>query len=134
MPATSHGIARSSALQVRKSEMDEEFEIMASRLSSSLLLAELVKRGGATAALAEAALLCERKAQDYNDSVPRESYFPFGQASYTQMIYTKALRLLSLTTKEMNGGTANFEGVSDTLKDIINYASFNAAWLKRTGD
>lgn len=73
--------------------------------------------------LQDIAELRAKKAQDYNGgNVKLEDYFPFGQLSYTQMIHVKALRLVSLTEQE---GGPNFEGIADTLKDIINYATFN---------
>ena len=101
------------------------------------LLEELKSRGGHPGALAEAALLCAKKSQDYNQGsgsmdlhqVDRSSYFPFGVVSYAQMINTKALRFNSLTLKEINGGSANFEGLRDTALDIINYAGFFAGQL-----
>lgn len=96
------------------------------------LLKELQLRGGHPGALAEAALLCIRKSQDYNQSsidldphkIDRSSYFPFGAVSYAQMLHTKALRFNSLVLKEMRGQDANFEGLRDTALDMINYAGF----------
>jgi len=103
------------------------------------LLAELQSRGGHPGALAEAALLCIRKSQDYNQTsgttdphmIDRSSYFPFGTASYAQMIHTKAQRFNSLALKEMRGQDANFEGLRDTALDLINYAGFFAGQPKR---
>lgn len=64
-----------------------------------------------------------KKSQDYNGgSVQLTDYFPFGQISYTQMIHVKYLRLRSLTEQE---GLPNYEGLRDTLIDLINYAVFN---------
>lgn len=78
--------------------------------------------------LQEIAELRAKKAQDYNGgSVKLDDYFPFGQVSYTQMIHVKSLRLISLTEQD---GNANFEGIEDTLKDIINYATFNLEAIK----
>lgn len=100
--------------------------------STAELLEELKSRGGHPGALAEAALLCIRKSQDYNQGslnmdphkVDRTSYFPFGTVSYAQMIHTKSQRFNSLTLKEMKGQDANFEGLRDTALDIINFAGF----------
>lgn len=102
--------------------------------STKELLQELKARGGHPGALAEAALLCLKKSEDYNQNsldpdphtIDRTGYFPFGPVSYAQMIYTKALRFNSLVLKEMNGKEANFEGLVDTALDIINYAGFFA--------
>lgn len=65
--------------------------------------------------------LREAKGRDYNSSVELHEYFPFGQVSYTQMIYIKALRLRSLTELE----EPTYESVRDTLMDLVNYAIFN---------
>jgi hypothetical protein len=105
-----------------------------SECSTVELLVELQRRGGHPGALAEAALLCIRKSQDYNQNatnmdphrVDRTSYFPFGAVSYAQMIHTKSQRFNSLVLKEMRGQDANFEGLRDTALDIINYAGFFA--------
>lgn len=102
------------------------------------LLEELKRRGGHPGALAEAALLCIRKSQDYNQgmgqddphTVDRSAYFPFGAVSYAQMLHTKSQRFNSLTKKIMDGGDANFEGLRDTALDIINYAGFFAGQHK----
>jgi hypothetical protein len=93
------------------------------------LLHELVRRGGAIAALGEAGLLCARKAEDYNGGIDeRDQYFPFGMLSYAQMLHTKSLRLVSLCQREQG---AVFESTRDTCLDMINYASFAADWLAR---
>lgn len=100
------------------------------------LLEELVSRGGHPAALAEAALLCMKKSQDYNQGmghedphkVDRSGYFPFGTVSYAQMLHTKSQRFNSLAIKK---GDANFEGLRDTALDIINYAGFYIASLEK---
>lgn len=96
------------------------------------LLNELMVRGGHPGALAEAALLCIRKSEDYNHTqggsdphnVDRTGYFPFSTVSYAQMLHTKSQRFNSLTLKELSGEGANFEGLRDTALDIINYAGF----------
>ena len=102
------------------------------------MLEELRRRGGHPGALAEAALLCIRKSQDYNQGaedmdphkIDRSSYFPFGDVSYAQMLHTKSQRFNSLVLKEMAGNEANFEGLRDTALDIINYAGFFAGQTK----
>jgi len=99
------------------------------------LLEELQSRGGHPGALAEAALLCIHKSQDYNQDavnmdphkIDRSSYFPFGAISYAQMLHTKSQRFNSLALKEMRGHDANFESLRDTALDIINYAGFFVA-------
>lgn len=106
-----------------------------------LLLKALQARGGTLKAVAEAQLLVLKKSADYNQSgmksqdaeaaaqADRDVYFPFLGVSYCQMIHVKAQRLISLVMKTMRGGgESNFEGIRDTLLDIINYASF---WIER---
>ena len=96
------------------------------------LLEELRSRGGHPGALAEAALLCISKSQDYNQGtmdmdphkIDRSSYFPFGAVSYAQMLHTKSERFISLTRRKMIGEKPNYEGLRDTALDIINYAGF----------
>ena len=105
-------------------------------LPSEALLQELASRGGHPGALAEAALLCIRKSQDYNQGgmttdphkIDRAGYFPFGALSYAQMLHTKSQRFNSLVKKD---GVANFEGLRDTALDIINYAGFYIASLEK---
>lgn len=100
------------------------------KVSTIALLEELYRRGGHPGALAEAALLCIKKSEDYNNgfvdphNIDRSHYFPFGTVSYAHMIHTKALRFVSLTRNELNGKDPNFEGLRDTALDIINYAGF----------
>lgn len=99
------------------------------------ILEELQSRGGHPGALAEAALLCIRKSQDYNHSaddvnvheIDRSVYFPFGILSYAQMLHTKSQRFVTLASKELYGQDTNFESARDTALDIINYAGFYAA-------
>ena len=108
------------------------YEPISRSISTTDLLNELKTRGGHPGALAEAALLCIAKSQDYNQTsttfdahkVERSQYFPFGDISYAQMIYTKALRFNSIVLKNLKGSDANFEGLVDTALDIINYAGF----------
>jgi len=102
--------------------------------SSEELLQELANRGGHPGALAQAALLCIKKSQDYNHGkdvnphdVDRSNYFPFGAVSYAQMLHTKSQRFNSLVQKQIDGKKENFEGLSDTALDIINYAGFYIA-------
>jgi hypothetical protein len=107
--------------------------------STEDILEELKSRGGHPGALAEAALLCIRKSKDYNQmssemdphKIDRASYFPFGSASYAQMLHTKSQRFNSLVLQEMRGQAPNFEGLRDTALDIINYAGFFAGAHKQ---
>ena len=115
----------------RAPKIDDSLE----RVDSIHLLEELARRGGHPGAVAEAVLLCAKKSADYNQgmghedmhTVDRASYFPFGLASYAQMLHTKTQRLNSLVLKSLAGGEPNFESTRDTLLDIVNYAGFAAA-------
>ena len=107
--------------------------------SSYDLLRELEARGGHPGALAEAALLCARKSEDYNrgaegagdmHKVIRDEYFPLGLPSYAQMLHTKSMRLLSLSRTDI-AARPQFESARDTALDTINYAGFLADWLGR---
>jgi hypothetical protein len=102
--------------------------------STEDLFQEIASRGGHPAALANAALLCIKKSRDYNHgvdldphTVDRTGYFPFGVVSYAQMIHTKSQRFNSLAQKELDGSDVNFEGLTDTALDLINYAGFYIA-------
>jgi Nucleotide modification associated domain 1 len=66
-----------------------------------------------------------KKHEDYNTGIALRDYFPFGDKSYIQMLHTKVLRLRSLEGRE-----ANFEGLDDTLKDLINYSVFYLQYLQ----
>lgn len=103
------------------------------QIPSEQLLAELSFRGGHPGALADAALLCIKKSQDYNPGqndphkVDRTAYFPFGATSYAQMLHTKSQRFNSLVQKQQAAIQPNFESLRDTALDIINYAGFYLA-------
>jgi hypothetical protein len=118
----------------------EQKKVGLDRVPLELLLQELARRGGTFKAVAEAQLLVLKKSADYNQAgmkgqtaedaakADRDVYFPFGGASYAQMIHVKAQRLNSLVLGEYQGKGPNFEGIRDTLLDVINYASF---WAER---
>lgn len=68
-----------------------------------------------------------RKSKDYQGSqFTEEDYFPFGHKSYIHMMHTKMLRIRSVAEQE---GT-NFESLTDSLIDMINYAAMYAAWVE----
>ena len=85
--------------------------------------------------LRECIELQNQKANDYqNDvsSVKQADYYRLGVDSIYDMMHTKMLRLKSLmeTAKSNANSTPKFESLKDTTKDLINYASFFAAWLE----
>lgn len=70
-----------------------------------------------------------RKGQDYNAGPQLEDYFPFGHQSYAQMIHVKTTRIHSLLAVMAQGRRPNFDGLLDTLEDLINYSTFYAEAL-----
>jgi hypothetical protein len=82
--------------------------------------------------------LVGKKSQDYGTALEEvegwiirmDEYFPFEHRSYVQMIWTKALRLLSLT-KTGQTRKPNFEGIEDTVNDMIAYLVFYRDYLNR---
>lgn len=65
--------------------------------------------------------LVAKKDQDYNSKVKLEEYFPFGDISYVQMMHVKLLRIRNLLE---SGQAPNYEGIKDSVYDLINYAVF----------
>jgi len=71
-----------------------------------------------------------RKGQDYqnpNSRVKQAMYYPRGIESIMDIINAKYLRVISLLEAE---DKPNFEGIEDSLKDLVNYASFAVAWQR----
>ena len=102
------------------------------------LLYELsLRKDSPVAQLGIAGLLYLKKSSDYNGDTKYSlsNYFPFGTASYAQMIHTKSMRILSVADKELNrqSPTApNFESLQDSALDMINYAMFLADHCNKT--
>lgn len=76
------------------------------------------------------------KSKDYqNDAstVVQSDYYPRGVDSIYDMLNTKMLRIRSLldTARASPSTIPKFESLKDTAKDLINYASFFAAWLDK---
>lgn len=62
------------------------------------------------------------KHEDYSSvALGLETYFPFGDKSYLQMMHVKMQRLISLAQAE---GEPNFESMYDSVLDLINYSVF----------
>lgn len=81
-----------------------------------------------------AIVMVAKKGEDYNQGeADLGKYFPFGDYSYIQMIHMKALRLVSLAFLEV-GTKPNYEGIEDTLYDLLNYAVFYLQYLKGSKD
>lgn len=108
--------------------MDAKITRSLKTITTRDLLEELMRREGTFEAVARAQLLVLKKSEDYNGTESpgalRDQYFPFGNLSYMQMIWTKCLRLKNISEKK----DINFESLEDTLLDLINYSSF---WIDR---
>ena len=84
--------------------------------------------------LQQAISLIEKKGNDYqnpNSSIKQADYFPRGCASILDMIHIKLLRMRSIieaiqSSKEFE---PNNESLKDSAIDLINYASFFAAYI-----
>lgn len=74
--------------------------------------------------LKKVAELRARKSQDYNSGPQLRDYFPFGHVSYAQMLHVKNLRIQSLLARMEAGHEPNFEGILDSVEDLINYSTF----------
>lgn len=79
--------------------------------------------------LIEVSRLRAQKGGDYNEGVKLTDYFPFGHFSYMQMLHVKNSRLRSLVAVLQKGKQPSYEGLRDTLLDLINYSSFYVEWI-----
>ncbi len=98
---------------------------------SRILAIGLADLGALSPVLLEITRMREAKGRDYNSSVEIPDYFPLGHSSYFQMVHLKTKRLQSLIEVESRGGMPNFEGIRDTLLDLLNYAVFYVEALDR---
>lgn len=84
--------------------------------------------------LEECIHLQRAKSKDYqnpNSRIKQADYYRHGIDSIQELIWTKTLRLESLiAAARETGHEPNFEGLQDTYKDLINYASFAVSWLR----
>lgn len=78
--------------------------------------------------------LQNKKGQDYQSkasSVRQADYYPSGILTIYEIMHAKMLRIKSLMEKRANSQSEIvFESLEDSAKDLINYASFFAAWLR----
>ena len=70
--------------------------------------------------LYECAELMQKKGAAYN-GFPQAEYYPYGLRDIWYMCFTKVKRLESQIIRD---GDKNFEGIEDSARDLINYASF----------
>lgn len=83
--------------------------------------------------LLEAAEIQERKGTDYNGPATRVTqadYYPNGVYSILDICQAKVLRMYSVLDTMQAGGSPNFESIEDSAIDLINYASFVAAYIR----
>ena len=75
-----------------------------------------------------------KKSNDYqnpNSSIKQADYYPRGFSTLLDTIQAKALRMRSvMDAMEYADYSPNFESLEDSCKDLINYASFAAAYLR----
>ena len=72
-----------------------------------------------------------RKAHDYqnpNSTVKQIDYYPHGLQTLYDIMNTKMLRIRSLMESNT---TPNHEGIDDSLRDLINYASFAVSYIHK---
>ena len=85
--------------------------------------------------LQECADLQLKKSNDYqnpNSTIRQADYYPRGIASIIDVIHAKTLRMRSVLEAMENDPNyaPNFESIEDSAKDLINYGSFLAAYVR----
>jgi hypothetical protein len=83
--------------------------------------------------LREAIELQLKKSQDYQNPASRvvqADYYPNGIYSILDIMNAKVLRIYSVLDAMHAGDKVNFESVEDSCVDLINYASFMAAYMR----
>src|SRR5579864_8096807 len=87
------------------------------------------------AVLRECIDLQNKKANDYQNklsTVKQADYYPSGLVTLLDIMHAKQLRMRSMVEAMQNDPnyTPSFEGIEDSLKDLINYASFAVSYLR----
>lgn len=85
--------------------------------------------------LEECADLQLKKSNDYqnpNSNIQQADYYPRGVASLLDIVHAKTLRMYSVLEAMENDPNyePNFESLEDSAKDLINYGSFIAAYIR----
>lgn len=85
--------------------------------------------------LEECADLQLKKSNDYqnpNSNIQQADYYPRGIASLLDIVHAKTLRMYSVLEAMENDPNyePNFESLEDSAKDLINYGSFIAAYIR----
>lgn len=74
-----------------------------------------------------------KKSQDYqnpNSRVRQADHYLRGIDTIYDTMHGKMLRILSLLEASKFGEAPKNESIEDSLKDLINYASFGVSWLR----
>ena len=85
--------------------------------------------------LKECIELQQKKSRDYqnpNSSIKQADYYPSVCLTILEIMHAKMLRMRSVIEAMQNdpGYAPNFESLEDSAKDLINYASFFAAYSR----
>lgn len=85
--------------------------------------------------LQEAAQIQLKKSNDYqnpNSRIRQADYYPRGFASILDVMHAKVLRMQSVleAMESDHNYNPNFESLEDSCIDLINYASFGAAYIR----
>ena len=89
--------------------------------------------------LQECAALQIKKSNDYqnpNSRIKQADYYPRGVLTILDIVYAKVLRMYSVieAMENDNNYEQNFESIEDSAKDLINYSSFIAAYMRHGVD
>lgn len=85
--------------------------------------------------LQECAALQIKKSNDYqnpNSRIKQADYYPRGVLTMLDIVYAKVLRMYSVAEamERDSDYEQNFESLEDSAKDLINYGSFIAAYIR----
>ena len=85
--------------------------------------------------LQECAALQIKKSNDYqnpNSRIKQADYYPRGVLTMLDIVYAKVLRMYSVAEamERDSDYVQNFESLEDSAKDLINYGSFIAAYIR----
>lgn len=95
-------------------------------------IVSITKQRHSVKVLEDCIQLQNKKSQDYQNAistVKQADYYPHGITTIYDIMWAKMLRIKSVMDVMKFGGKQNFESLDDSAKDLINYASFFAAYL-----
>lgn len=73
----------------------------------------------------------KKKGEDYNKNIPQSLYYPRGIDTIYDLMHTKMLRIKSCMIKLKNNEDTNFESITDSVVDLVNYSSFFVSYLNK---